>query len=76
MMSLSSDSTHASVDCALTTSNDLIAIHIIMATSTSANPHTAPNVRIEGLARKRKISAITFLSQLKYSLLSIEYSTL
>jgi hypothetical protein len=37
------------------------AIHIIMATSTSANPHNAPNTRIESLARKRKISAVTFL---------------
>jgi hypothetical protein len=37
------------------------AIHIIMATSTSANPHRAPNARIESLARKRKLSAITFL---------------
>jgi len=37
------------------------AIHIIMATSTSANPHNAPNLRIESLARKRKISAVTFL---------------
>lgn len=37
------------------------AIHIIMATSNSANPHTAPNARIESLARKRKLSAITFL---------------
>ncbi len=38
------------------------AIHIIMATSSSANPHNAPNTRIESLARKRKISAVTFLS--------------
>ncbi|UJR33863.1 hypothetical protein I4U23_021284 [Adineta vaga] len=37
------------------------AIHIIMATSTSANPHTSPHTRIESLARKRKLSAITFL---------------
>ena len=37
------------------------AIHIMMASSTSANPHTAPNTRIETLARKRKISAVTFL---------------
>ncbi|CAF2468913.1 unnamed protein product [Rotaria sp. Silwood2] len=37
------------------------AIHIIMATSTSANPHNAPNARIESLARKRKVSAIIFL---------------
>ncbi|CAF1214259.1 unnamed protein product [Rotaria sordida] len=37
------------------------AIHIIMATSTSANPHSAPNTRIESLARKRKISAVIFL---------------
>jgi hypothetical protein len=36
------------------------AIHIIMATSVSANPHNAPNMRIESLARKRKISAVTF----------------
>lgn len=40
------------------------AIHIIMATTTSANPHNAPNDRIESLARKRKISAVTFLSLL------------
>ncbi|CAF1291152.1 unnamed protein product [Adineta steineri] len=37
------------------------AIHIIMATSTSANPHNIPNERIESVIRKRKISAITFL---------------
>ncbi|UJR13456.1 hypothetical protein I4U23_000470 [Adineta vaga] len=37
------------------------AIHIIMATSTSANPHNTPNERIENIVRKRKISAITFL---------------
>ncbi|CAF0733849.1 unnamed protein product [Rotaria sp. Silwood1] len=37
------------------------AIHIIMATSSSANPHNAPNARIESLARKRKISAVIFL---------------
>jgi hypothetical protein len=37
------------------------AIHIIMATSTSANPHNAPNERIENIIRKRKMSAITFL---------------
>lgn len=35
-----------------------------MATSGSANPHTSPNIRIESLARKRKISAVTFLSSL------------
>ncbi|CAF0778065.1 unnamed protein product [Adineta steineri] len=37
------------------------AIHIIMATSTSANPHNSPNIRIENLAKKRKLSAVTFL---------------
>ncbi|CAF1022106.1 unnamed protein product [Adineta ricciae] len=37
------------------------AIHIIMATSTSANPHNSPHLRIESLARKRKLSAVTFL---------------
>lgn len=36
------------------------AIHIIMATSTSANPHSIPNERIENIVRKRKMSAITF----------------
>ncbi|CAF1014390.1 unnamed protein product [Rotaria sordida] len=36
------------------------AIHVIMATSTSANPHNAPNERIENIARKRKMSSITF----------------
>ncbi|CAF4943400.1 unnamed protein product [Rotaria sp. Silwood1] len=38
------------------------AIHIIMATSTSANPHNSPNERIENIARKRKISSITFFA--------------
>jgi hypothetical protein len=37
------------------------AIHIIMATSASANPHNSPNERIESIIRKRKLSAITFL---------------
>ncbi|CAF3348535.1 unnamed protein product [Rotaria socialis] len=37
------------------------AIHIIMATSNSANPHATPNARIESIARKRKISAVIFL---------------
>jgi hypothetical protein len=37
------------------------AIHIIMSTSNSANPHNFPNERIENIVRKRKISAITFL---------------
>jgi hypothetical protein len=40
------------------------AIHIIMATSTSANPHNSSNIRIESLARKRKLSAVTFLGLL------------
>jgi hypothetical protein len=45
------------------------AIHIIMATSTSANPHSAANSRIESLAKKRKLSAVTFLgSFLRYRL--------
>ncbi|CAF4004939.1 unnamed protein product [Rotaria sp. Silwood1] len=33
-----------------------------MATSTSANPHNSPNERIENIARKRKISSITFFA--------------
>jgi hypothetical protein len=37
------------------------AIHIIMATSVSANPHNSPNQHIESIIRKRKLSAITFL---------------
>lgn len=37
------------------------AIHIIMATSTSANPHNSPNEHIESIARRRKISGVTFL---------------
>ncbi len=50
------------------------AIHIIMATSTSANPHNAPNTRIESLARKRKISAVTFLGLfVRYWLCKIQF---
>ena len=45
------------------------AIHIIMATSTSANPHDVPNERIETMARKRKISAFTFFGSLDRSVL-------
>jgi predicted nucleotidyltransferase len=37
------------------------AIHVIMATSTSANPHNTPNEHIENIVRKRKLSSITFL---------------
>lgn len=40
------------------------AIHIIMATSSSANPHNAPNEQIENIVRKRKMSAVTFLGEL------------
>jgi hypothetical protein len=47
------------------------AIHIIMSTSTSANPHNAPNERIENLVRKRKLSAITFLGWIEFNQLNI-----
>lgn len=40
------------------------AIHIIMATSNSPFPHLRPNARIQSLATRRRISAITFLSKL------------
>jgi len=43
------------------------AIHIIMATSASANPHNSPNQRIESIIRKRKLSAITFLGLFEFN---------
>ena len=45
------------------------AIHMIMATSNSANPHDVPNERIETMARKRKISAFTFFGSLNREVL-------
>lgn len=44
------------------------AINIIMASSTSANPHNAPNQRIETIIRKRKISAATLFGSFIYFL--------
>ena len=51
------------------------AIHIIMATSVSANPHNPANEHFASVARKRKISAFTFLGSLLISLLEEEEET-
>jgi len=37
-------------------------IHTIMTTPISADPHNVPNEYLENIARKKKLSAIAFLS--------------